>query len=417
MDTSFSTAKDLCLPKADQHPQILHRRVSHLSCNYPLSKPFALQARHNCPLKNSRDTASKPFKSWLWSSNGKKPTSNKLDKSPVGDVSKWAPFLLYRVLLLVGIGLGTRAPAIAAPPTSEVAIQKEVKKTTQNTAENRDVKSERAENVENSTAEKSLQADAESKGIACLGESFWEELDLSKGSIFTILKGILEGDPTNLDALACLAKNLVDSDDAPHALTVIEKLELLDPDEMEWKYLKGFTYDINGQFQQAKTIYEGILKLEPLSSKAIQGLMMAMDELGEIDEMIEVVDRTMTKARAENNILEARNIAMLVGQFYMMKGYLRDALDHYQEMLEEDKKDFRPYLCQGIIYSALGEKAKAEQQFKTYEKLCPKDYPERQYLDALMQKARQEGQKKFEEKQKEKYVRIPKAEKQIAVDK
>ncbi|MCO5552195.1 hypothetical protein L7F22_005707 [Adiantum nelumboides] len=328
MDNPFSTAKELCLLKFDQHPQLLLRRVSHFSRSYPLPgpRPFSLHVRHSGSLGSSRDGASKPLKAWLWSSNEKKPvpTSGKFEKSPFGDVSKWAPLLFYRALLLVGLGLGTKAPAMAAPPTSEVSIQKEIEKATQKTAEKRDEKCELSVKVEKSTAEKSVQGDVEKKEAASLGEAFWKEMDLSKGSIVVILKGILDGDPTDLDALACLAKNLVDINDAPHALTVIEKLELLEPDEMEWKYLKAFTYDTSGQFKQAKTIYLDILKIEPFSSKAIQGLMMAMDELDEIDALVDIVLRTMDKARAANNVLEARNIAMLIGQFYMMKS---DKLD------------------------------------------------------------------------------------------
>lgn len=417
MDTPFSTAKQPCLRKHDQYLQLSNKRISHLSFRYSPSdtSAFSLQAincGYNGSVKNSKDAASKHFKARL--SVG---TPSSLSKSPFDDVSRW-PLLLYRVVLLVGVGLGSGAPAIAgAPlPTSEVLVKKTVEKATQNTEETSAAKRETVEKVENSTVEKSPQVETKNTGSSDLGDAFWKEMDLSRGSIIAILKSILEGDPNNRDALECLAKNLVDRDDSPHALIVIEKLELLEPNEMEWKYLKAFAYDITGQFQQAKTIYEEILKIEPFSSKAIQGLMMAMDELDEIDALVDVVERTMNKAREENNVIEARNIAMLVGQFYMMKGHLRDAQEHYQEMLEEDDKDFRPHLCLGIIYSALGEKAKAEQQFKAYEKLCPKDYPERKYLDTLMRKAKKEGQKRFEEKQQEKYVRIPRDDKRNASD-
>lgn len=47
--------------------------------------------------------------------------------------------------------------------------------------------------------------------------------------------------------------------------------------------------------------------------------MMAMDELGETDAAVEVAEEAMAKAREEKNVTEARNIGMLIGQYFMMK--------------------------------------------------------------------------------------------------
>eukprot|EP00250_Pteridium_aquilinum_P006081 c16065_g1_i1 orf=52-1341(+) len=421
MEVSFSTATRPCLPKAARQPPFSLGRLSHLSrkCLSSEDKALALKAsinRQGLPSEYHARSArkhSRSWKTWLWNDNESEPPSYP-STNPSADASgtaRCAALLLYRALLLVGLGLGMGGPAMAGaappPPVSEVRVQRAVEKAAHNTAEKNAQLDARSE-----SAEKAMDSSAETSTHAHLGEEFWKEMDLSKGSIVSILKNILESDPMNRDALECLAKTLVDNDDATHALVVIEKLEKLEPEEMEWKYLKGVAYDMESQFQEAKKIYQDILKIEPLSSKAIQGLMMAMDELGETDDLLEIAESAMALAREEKNITEARNIAMLIGQYYMMKGHLHDALDHYEEMMEEDKKDFRPHLCQGIIYSALGEKAKAEKQFKAYEKLCPKDYQDRKYLDALMLKARQEGQERFELKQKEKYVRIPKDEKQ-----
>lgn len=422
METPFSIATQACLLKPAQQPQLALRRLSQLplKCSSARTKALAFINKQGISSEYCGRSVWEPFKSWriwLWSEK----ESNSVYSNDNPFEARWAALLLYRALLLLGIGLGSTAPAMAksAPasvPASEVLFQKSVEKATHKTAQKSSQsvsQNESAVKMTDNSAEKGAQVGSKNDITPLLDEEFWKDLDLCKGSIVTILKGILDDDPTNRDALECLAKTLVDNDNAAHALTVVKKLERLEPEELEWKYLRAMAYDMDGQFQLAKNTYEDLLKIEPFSSKAIQGLMMAMDELGETDAAVEVAEEAMAKAREEKNVTEARNIGMLIGQYFMMKGHLHDALEHYHEMLEEDSKDFRPHLCQGIIYSAMGEKAKAEKEFKAYEKLCPKDYADRKYLDALMLKSKQEGQKRFELKQKEKYVKTMNFEKGI----
>lgn len=413
MDTPFPAATQASLFKPTQEPQLVFRRLSQLrlKCCSSRTKALAFKSKLNFSSDYCGRTVREPFANcriWLWSEKERKTTG--FSSVDVPEKANWVALLLYRSLLLIGIGLGATAPAMAktASPASEVLVQKAVEKAAQETAETSTQSGSQSHVGEETTgksAEKGAQVGSKKELAPLLSEEFWKDLELSKGSILTILKKILDGDPTNRDALECLAKTLLDNDDAAHTLKVVEKLELLEPLEMEWKYLRGMAYDIDGQFQLAKRIYQDILIIEPFSSKAIQGLVMAMDELGETDAAVEIAEEAMVKARDKNNVTEARNIGMLIGQYFMMKGESHHALEHYHEMMMEDPKDFRPHLCQGIIYSAMGEKAKADKEFKAYEKLCPKDYADRKYLDVLMSRAKQEGEKRFEQKQKEKYVK------------
>ena len=59
-------------------------------------------------------------------------------------------------------------------------------------------------------------------------------------------------------------------------------------------------------------------------------------------------------------------------------------------------------LQQGIIYSILGDKYMANQRFQSYNNLCPKDLPDRKLLDSIMMRAKRQGAKIDEAKQKQK---------------
>lgn len=427
MEALSSTATQACLLKSAQQPQLVIGRLSLLpvKCLSPRTTAMAFINKQGLPSDHCEP--SKPWKIWLWSEMERKPSyiPGHSHNNPVvitSEKARWAALFLYKALLLLAVGLGATRPAMAktAPHSaaSDVRVQVSVEKAIHKTADKsallgssnesagkEKVTDKKAEKTVDDNAEKGAQRDLESQSALRFGEEFWKDMDLSKGSIMTILKKILEGDPTNHDALECLSKTLLDNDDPVRALVAIQKLEHLEPGDLEWKYFKAVAYDMNGQFQLAKDIFEDILAFEPFSSKVVQGLMMAMDELGESDAVVDIAEQAMLKAREKKNVYEARNIGMLIGQYFMMKGHLHEALEHYQEMLEEDSKDFRPHLCQGIIYSAMGEKARADKKFKLYEKLCPKDYADKRYLDALMLKSKEEGQNRFELKQKEKYVK------------
>ncbi|KAI5077950.1 hypothetical protein GOP47_0007774 [Adiantum capillus-veneris] len=352
----------------------------------PLPKVVALQGTAGGPFETAKTHSSGRW-SWNVQSMGKRwlvhHSSIRPPNCSAGNGIRWLALLLYRALLVGGIGLslGHTAAVHAAPPVFEVITSVGKQK----------------------EAEKSPQ-EAEGKVVAGLGDEFWKGVDLERGSDELILKKILDTDPTNLSALECLAKTLMDDDDLSRALLVLEKLEELQPTELEWKYLKADVYDLIGKSELAKKIFEDILQLEPFSSRALQGLVLAMDRLDEGDSAMKILEDTWNRARGENNHEEAQNFGMLIGQVHTFKGRMQEALQHYKKMIEEDANDYRPFLCQGIIYSVLGELDKAEENFQISEKLCPKDLKQREAFDGLRSRARTEGQRinEFKERQKAK---------------
>lgn len=377
-----------------QRPPFLHATHFSLSLRC-LPKVVASQGIAGGPFQPARAHS---FGSWLWNGHSieKCASSSLIPHSSTGNASsvRWLVLLLYRALVVGGIGLslGQTAAVHAAPAVSEVIIDE-------------------ASGVKQKAAEKDFQKAEEKKTASSLGDDFWKGLDLARGSDELILKKVLDSDPTNLPALECLAKTLSEDDDFSRALMVIEKLEALQPNELEWKYMKAEAYDLDGKSKVAKKMFEDILKVEPFSSRALQGLVVAMDQLDEGDSALKLLEETWNKAKEDNNHEEARNFGMLIGQIHTFKGRMQEALQHYNKMIEEDPSDFRPYLCQGIIYSVLGELDMADKSFQTFENLCPKDLSDREFFDGLKSRARKEGQRIYDFKQKQKAKTGKKGEK------
>ncbi|KAG0464717.1 hypothetical protein HPP92_018881 [Vanilla planifolia] len=65
----------------------------------------------------------------------------------------------------------------------------------------------------------------------------------------------------------------------------------------------------------------------------------------------------------------------------MIEGNYQEALKVYEEMVKEEPRDFRPYLCQGIVYVLMKKMDEAGKNFKQYRKLVPKNHPYAQLFE------------------------------------
>lgn len=65
------------------------------------------------------------------------------------------------------------------------------------------------------------------------------------------------------------------------------------------------------------------------------------------------------------------------------------------------------------MYSILGKTAEAEKEFRKYRRLCPKTFPDRDYLDDLMLSAKSESRKAQDWKRHSKVAPGKKAPKRL----
>ncbi|KAL3753837.1 hypothetical protein ACJRO7_001134 [Eucalyptus globulus] len=102
---------------------------------------------------------------------------------------------------------------------------------------------------------------------------------------------------------------------------------------------------------------------------------MAASEAGdELKELLERIKVAMQRCKKEKKKSEVRDFKLLYNE----------ALSVYQELVKEEPRDFRPYLCQGILYTLLRNQDEAEKQFKQYRRLVPKNHPYAEYFDDNM---------------------------------
>ncbi|KAJ7956929.1 Protein SLOW GREEN 1 chloroplastic [Quillaja saponaria] len=165
---------------------------------------------------------------------------------------------------------------------------------------------------------------------------------------------------------------------------------------LKWRLLLALCYETMGQLSKAKRLFKEILEERPLMLRALHGLALVMHKNLEGPAVFDMLNKALELARREKRVPEERNIGILIAQMHVVKGDLEEGLKRFQDLVNENPRDFRPYLCQGIIYSLLDKKTEAEEQFETYRALAPEEFPQRGFLDDVVLTAKTASQEQFQ---------------------
>lgn len=197
----------------------------------------------------------------------------------------------------------------------------------------------------------------------------------------------LLSNPYDIDGLKNLMEIKIKSKKIPEAIEILDKLMELEPEEVEWPMMRAHLYAYNGELELAKNGFNELLQKDPFRVEAYHGLVTVASqeestkELGNIEKRIE---EAMKLCKKENKKSDLRDFKLLLAQIRVLEGRYDDALKVYQELVKEEPRDFRPYLCQGIIYTLLRKNGEAEKNFEKYRRLVPKGHPYASYFDDNM---------------------------------
>lgn len=286
-----------------------------------------------------------------------------------GALQRLSEILVGSALLIATLGLGFTRPAFACPSTVE----------TSSNVLNEELNSDKT--ITSETAPESESTPSQSTKE--------EERDPAE----LVLLSYLGRHPEDVKALEGLMYVRLRKGSIAKALETVENLLALRSYHAPWQLIRAQALEFLGDLDEARRAFELILEKDPLSARALQGLATVMSKTGEGTEMLEMLRRAVQTAMETGKIREAKNLRMLLGQMFTLQGNLQEALAQYQELEREDPTDFRPYLCQGLVYTLLDQKAEAERAFRKYRRRCPKSFPERGYLDDLMIGAKTEARK------------------------
>jgi len=134
-------------------------------------------------------------------------------------------------------------------------------------------------------------------------------------------------------------------------------------------------------------MHEEILAIDPLLFEALFENAVLMDRCGEGEAVIERLEQALEIARSEQNEKSARDVRLIMAQIKYLQKNVDEALEDY-ELSREDPKDYRPYFCQGVIFSFLYRNKEAKEKFAKYKELAPKKFDVDAYLQTPLSRAK-----------------------------
>lgn len=202
-----------------------------------------------------------------------------------------------------------------------------------------------------------------------------------------IVEDELSHNPDNIEALRSLMEVRIKARKLKEAIEVLDRLIELEPEEYEWPLLRANIYSYLEEHELARKEFEQILDKDPFRVEAYHGLVMASSENSDINTLKNVakrVEEAVEKCNKLGRKSDVRDFKLLIAQIRVVEGDYVEALKVYQQLVKEEPRDFRPYLCQGILYTLLRKKDEAEKQFEKFRRLVPKNHPYKEYFDDNM---------------------------------
>ncbi|KAG6500059.1 protein SLOW GREEN 1, chloroplastic-like [Zingiber officinale] len=196
----------------------------------------------------------------------------------------------------------------------------------------------------------------------------------------SVLSHLLDSNSEAVDALRSLLFEKLEAGLDSDALAILRRLIAAQPEETEWKFLAARLLNEMGEVEESHRLYEEILAVDPLSFEALFENAVLMDRRGEGEAVIRRLQQALDIAEVEQKEKAARDVRLIMAQIQFLQKNVEEALLSYEELAIEDPMDYRPYFCQGVIYSLLDRNKEAREKFSKYHELSPRKFEVDGYL-------------------------------------
>ncbi|BAT95414.1 hypothetical protein LR48_Vigan02g143800 [Vigna angularis] len=182
--------------------------------------------------------------------------------------------------------------------------------------------------------------------------------------------------------LESLLRTKMRASEIDEALLVLDRLIELEPEELEYPFVKAHLHLLNGEHELASMGFEELLQRDPFHLETYRCLLMLISETkAPTVELLKKIEEAVKVCAEQERDSDVRDFKLLIAQIKVIDGDLYDALKVYEELEKEEPKDFRPYLGQGIVYTMLKKNDEAEKQFEMFGTLAPENHPYKQYFE------------------------------------
>ncbi|NEO99975.1 MAG: tetratricopeptide repeat protein [Symploca sp. SIO2E9] len=202
---------------------------------------------------------------------------------------------------------------------------------------------------------------------------------------------VLQREPDNKTALLELLETRLKLGDIPGAITPLERLAKLNPDQTEYGVLLAQAKQQIGNREGAAQAYRSILKSHPGDMNALQGLVNLLLQQNRPEAAIGLLQDTLKTATPINEIkpgtINVASVQLLLGEVYATQKRYTEAIAIYDQSIKGNQQDWRPLLAKALILKEQGKTTEAEPLFEQAISLAPA-----KYKDQIKQRAKESSQ-------------------------
>lgn len=179
---------------------------------------------------------------------------------------------------------------------------------------------------------------------------------------------LLEKDPNSADLLFRLGEAERRKGDLNGAADVFRRCSQAAPNSTVCPLELGLLLDATGRRDQAKPIYEQILKVNPDQAVALNNLAyIKAEEGGDLDQALTMAQRARQKMPSSNDVADT------LGWIYIKKNLTEDAVRVFSDLVQKAPGDYRFHYHYGMALMQKGDRANAKKEFQ----LALQDKPSR----------------------------------------
>ncbi|XP_027152104.1 protein SLOW GREEN 1, chloroplastic-like [Coffea eugenioides] len=199
--------------------------------------------------------------------------------------------------------------------------------------------------------------------------------------------------PEAIEALKTLLQKKLKASKKKECLDILHKLTSTQPEITDWTFLAARLLNEMGNTQEAIEVLLPILPEGDLPSVLTMFEISLLVDLSALKEHLKCLDEKIRESSEgvvdqEKQGKEERLLMLFLAQLQFLLNNVDEALRIYEELERQDRSDYRPYFCKGVICTLLDRKKEAREQFAKYRELSPKKIEVEWYLRTPIRRMR-----------------------------
>ena len=189
---------------------------------------------------------------------------------------------------------------------------------------------------------------------------------------------VLEREPNNDTALHGLLKIRLQQKDLQEAISPLEKLAKLHPEQTEYTILLAQAKQQVTDYEGAAAAYKQVLANHPGDIYALGGItnLYLVQDLPE--RAIALLKKTIKLAAKDesqaNSSIDKEAVELLLGELYTNQERYGEAIALYDELNKTNQDDFRPILAKALVLEKQGDLAAAKPILEQAYVAAPAEY-------------------------------------------